>query len=44
MDQKFTSPNSYRTTSGTPGHEYWQQKANYGIDIILDDNSQKINE
>ncbi|MDO5980347.1 M1 family metallopeptidase [Flavivirga spongiicola] len=42
LDQEFSSPNTYRTASGSPGHEYWQQKADYDIDIILDDHSQKI--
>ena len=36
------SPNSYRTASGAPGHEYWQQKADYVINIELDDKSQRI--
>ncbi len=26
-DDKFRSPNVYRTASGAPGHEYWQQEA-----------------
>lgn len=36
------TPNSYRTAAGAPGHEYWQQKADYDIDITLDDKNQKI--
>ena len=36
------TPNSYRTASGAPGHEYYQQKADYEMDIILDDDNQKI--
>lgn len=36
------TPNSYRTASGTPGHEYWQQKADYMIDVELDDDKQTI--
>ncbi len=36
------SPNSYRTASGAPGHEYWQQKADYEIKVILDDEKQRI--
>ena len=24
--------NTYRTASGAPGHQYWQQKADYEID------------
>jgi hypothetical protein len=36
------TPNSYRTASGAPGHEYYQQKADYEMDIVLDDYNQKI--
>ncbi|MCG8307786.1 MAG: M1 family metallopeptidase [Cytophagales bacterium] len=36
------TPNSYRTASGSPGHEYWQQKADYIIDVELDDDNQRI--
>ena len=36
------SPNTYRSASGAPGHEYWQQKADYNIKVVLDDNKQQI--
>lgn len=36
------TPNSYRTASGAPGHEYYQQQAHYKMDIILDDENQII--
>lgn len=36
------SPNVYRTASGAPGHEYYQQRADYDIKITLDDNRQRI--
>ncbi|WP_207428000.1 M1 family metallopeptidase [Pedobacter sp. SYSU D00535] len=35
-------PNSYRTASGAPGHEYWQQRADYQINVELDDENQRI--
>ena len=35
-------PGVYRTASGAPGHEYWQQRADYNIDVELDDARQKI--
>lgn len=35
------TPNVYRTASGAPGHEYWQQKADYIIDAYLDE--EKLN-
>ena len=36
------TPNSYRTGAGAPGHKYWQQQADYVIDVVLDDNKQKL--
>lgn len=42
LKQEFSTPNVYRTASGAPGHEYWQQKANYKIDIVMDDKAQRI--
>ncbi|MEQ8626248.1 M1 family metallopeptidase [Ekhidna sp.] len=36
------TPNVYRTASGAPGHQYWQQKADYKMNIVLDDNKQTI--
>lgn len=36
------TPNEYRTGSGAPGPEYWQQQADYKIDVTLDDNAQSI--
>ena len=42
LKQKLPTPNSYRTASGAPGHDYYQQKADYKMDIILDDEKQRI--
>jgi len=42
LKQEFATPNVYRTASGAPGHEYWQQKADYKIDVKLDDDKQRI--
>ncbi|HEY0899446.1 MAG TPA: M1 family metallopeptidase [Sphingobacteriaceae bacterium] len=36
-------PNSYRAASGAPGSQYWQQRADYNIDVELDDVKQRIN-
>ncbi len=48
-DQKFEqlgtdlpTPNTYRTASGAPGVDYWQQKVDYQIAVELDDQNQKI--
>jgi peptidase M1-like protein len=42
LGQELPTPNTYRTASGAPGHLYWQQKADYKMNIILDDDNQKI--
>ena len=36
------TPNDYRTASGAPGHRYWQQQANYDIDVRLNDQNQQL--
>lgn len=36
------TPNTYRTASGAPGKDYWQQKADYKMKIVLDDKNQTI--
>jgi len=34
--------NTYRTASGAPGHEYWQQRADYKIQATLDEKKQYL--
>ncbi|MBU2995008.1 M1 family metallopeptidase [Cellulophaga baltica] len=41
--QEFSTPNGYRSASGAPGPEYYQQQADYKMDIVLDDKNAKIN-
>ncbi len=36
------TPNTYRTGSGAPGSEYWQQKADYEIDVEINDETQVL--
>lgn len=36
------TPNMYRSASGAPGPKYWQQRADYDIDVQLDDAAQKL--
>ncbi|MCU0354091.1 MAG: M1 family peptidase, partial [Cytophagales bacterium] len=36
------TPNNYRSASGTPGPEYWQQRADYDIRAELDDDNRRI--
>ncbi|MBU3681177.1 MAG: M1 family metallopeptidase [Flavobacterium sp.] len=38
----FATPNMYRTASGAPGPEYYQQQADYKIDIELDDKNTRL--
>lgn len=40
--EELPTPNAYRTASGAPGHEYYQQRADYDMDIVLDDDNQRI--
>ena len=42
LGQELPTPNIYRTASGAPGHEYWQQQADYNIQVTLDDANQRI--
>lgn len=42
LGTQLPTPNVYRTASGAPGHQYYQQQANYQIDITLDDEKQRI--
>jgi hypothetical protein len=42
LDDLLPTPNTYRTASGAPGHQYWQQKVDYKINIALDDKTQHL--
>ena len=42
MYDLLATPNMYRTASGAPGPEYYQQQADYKMDIELDDKNTKI--
>ena len=37
LHEELPTPNVYRTASGAPGHEYYQQTADYLIDVELDE-------
>ncbi|MEY3405112.1 MAG: hypothetical protein RL161_542 [Bacteroidota bacterium] len=43
LGQLLPTPNEYRTGSGAPGPKYWQQQADYTIDVELDDDKHTIN-
>ncbi|HOO08443.1 MAG TPA: M1 family metallopeptidase [Cyclobacteriaceae bacterium] len=42
LGQILPTPNEYRTGSGSPGPEYWQQQADYVINAELNDENQSI--
>jgi hypothetical protein len=42
LEELLPTPNEQRTASGAPGHAYWQQRADYVIDVTLDDTNQSI--
>jgi hypothetical protein len=40
--EEFSTPNMFRTASGAPGPNYYQQQADYVMDIELDDKNKKL--
>ncbi|MDZ7647693.1 MAG: hypothetical protein U5K54_11230 [Cytophagales bacterium] len=42
LDQQLPTPNSYRSASGAPGTNYWQQRADYDIAVELNEDTQLI--
>ena len=42
LNEELPTPNVYRTASGAPGEEYYQNYANYTMDIVLDDEKATI--
>jgi hypothetical protein len=42
LEYLLPTPNNFRTADGSPGHEYWQQKADYKINVSLDDSKQWV--
>lgn len=43
LEENLPTPNEYRTASGAPGHRYWQQRADYVVDVEIDDANQRLN-
>ena len=39
LDYLLQDPNEYRTASGAPGPKYWQQRADYDINVEIDENN-----
>ena len=42
LDQELPTPNEFRNAAGAPGHHYYQQKADYKMNITIDDETQKL--
>ncbi len=42
LDEILPTANAYRTAGGEPGHEYWQQQADYVINATLDEENHRI--
>ncbi len=42
LEEILPTPNEQRTASGAPGARYWQQRADYSIDVEIDDVNQRI--
>ncbi len=42
LEELLPTPTSYRTASGAPGREYWQQRADYVIEVELDEPARRI--
>ncbi len=42
LDQELPTPNEYRNAAGAPGHNYYQQKADYKINATVDDRNQVL--
>lgn len=42
LDVDLPTPNVYRTASGAPGPQYWQQRANFKIKMTLDETNRRI--
>jgi hypothetical protein len=42
LKQEHATPGVYRTASGAPGYLYWQQRADYVINVKIDDDHQRL--
>lgn len=42
LGEDLPTPNEYRNAAGAPGHNYYQQKADYKIEVTIDDANQKL--
>lgn len=42
LGTELPTPNVYRNAAGAPGEKYWQQQADYVINVELDEDTQRI--
>ncbi|MEC9261825.1 MAG: M1 family metallopeptidase, partial [Pseudomonadota bacterium] len=42
LEEVLPTPNVYRNAAGEPGHQYWQQKVDYDIDVTLNEDKRRI--
>ena len=42
LEELLPTPNERRTASGAPGPAYWQQRADYVIEVEIDENSHRV--
>jgi hypothetical protein len=42
LDQELPTPNEYRNAAGAPGYHYYQQKADYKINVSINDENQVL--
>ena len=42
LKEEVANPNVFRTASGAPGHQYYQNEADYVMNIFLNDQNQKL--
>ena len=42
LGTELPTPNVYRNAAGAPGEKYWQQRADYKIDVAIDEDKKKL--
>ena len=42
LGTQLPTPNTYRNAAGAPGHDYWQQRADYRIAVQLDETARRV--
>jgi len=42
LEELLPTPNEQRAASGAPGSRYWQQRADYSIDVALDEDARTL--